>query len=259
MGLFLSAGRPDREHGKEMKNKELVKPFLLIIVLVGVLWVLDSWQQDEKYCKQDSDCGWVSCCHYDYKCMKKDALFCPEHIICLAYIEPIPSEPCICINNKCTEKQPEKQVTINTDKTEYEQGEIVKTTTFNGLEFFIYADSWKGGWRVLQYKNEQWDEIFNGRQRTLPICLCEEYPDGNCPLWEAPQEKFDEFKPSETVIWSWDQKILQETDKGCYKQIDASPGTYKVEFRHFYTLDPNKREWKKVYSNEFTIKEKDIL
>jgi hypothetical protein len=148
----------------------------------------------------------------------------------------------------------ERQVTIATDKTEYEQGEEVKVTVFNGLDFSIYADFWKGSWIVLQYQDGQWKEIFYGSQKTLPTCICGKYPGGECPEWEAPQEKFDEIKPSEKVIWVWDQKILKGTDNGCSIWVNASPGKYKVKFRHFYTLDPNEREWEKVYSNEFTIK-----
>ncbi len=147
-----------------------------------------------------------------------------------------------------------EEVTIATDETEYGLGEIVKTTVLNRLEFSIYADFWKGSWRILQYKNEQWNEIFNGRSRTIPICICGTYPDDICPQWAPPIEKFDEIKPSESIDWSWDQKVLQGTEKGCFNWIDALPGKYKVEFRHFYTLDPDKREWKTIYSNEFTIK-----
>ncbi|MFH1712943.1 MAG: hypothetical protein ABH896_02030 [Candidatus Jacksonbacteria bacterium] len=147
------------------------------------------------------------------------------------------------------------QATITTDKTEYKQGEMVKTAVFNGLDFSVYADSWKGSWNILQYQGNKWNNLCSGRQRTIPTCLCENNPDGNCPHREAPEERFDEIKPSESADWSWDQKILQGTEKGCSNWIDALPGKYRVEFRHFYTLDVNKREWEIIYSNEFSIKE----
>lgn len=238
---------------------------LLVIgaVLAGGWWVWENRKLKQppggdekvisgKYCEKDSDCGWGT--------IQGDPL---KYGCILGGEEKGPTGyKCVCNKNytppKCEMAKTFSGVTITTNKTEYEQGEDVETTVNNGLNLSIYVDSWKGSWIVLQHQDEEWNVIFSGSAKTLPLCLCENYPDGNCPLWAPPLEKFDEIKSSETVTWSWDQKILKGTDKNCLIWIDAPPGTYKVGLRHFHTLDPNKREWKTIYSNEFTIKEKKL-
>jgi predicted RecA/RadA family phage recombinase len=147
------------------------------------------------------------------------------------------------------------RVSITTDKTEYWHGENLQTSLDNGSRSSIYIDTWKRGWAIFQNKDGQWKEIFSGGSKGIPVCICGRYPGDICPLWEMPEEKYDEIKSGKGIYWSWDQKILQDTEKGCFNWIDAPAGKYKVELKYFETLDLSKREWKTVYSNEFIIKE----
>ena len=77
---------------------------VVIAVILGLLWFWGNVYYYDESCERDSDCGWVSCCSFDYRCMRNDALSCPDDVICAAYIEPLPTEPCTCIGNECIGK-----------------------------------------------------------------------------------------------------------------------------------------------------------
>ncbi len=230
------------------KTKLLIGILVVGILTVGGWWIWSHVQPviDEKYCEQDSDCGWVSCCSYGYKCMRKDALSCPDPNYCLAYIEPVPHEPCVCINNRCT-VQSGKEVMITTDKTEYEQGDTVKITVRNNLKESIWYPK----------------HIYCGASFwLLETCEGEEVPYYEICLWVAPDYRFTKLNPTEILEEEWDGKIHDLRE---YKFRFAEPGCYRIVFPCSYSVNKKKlyEDWgehkETIYSNEFTIKEKEVV
>ncbi|MEM7825116.1 MAG: hypothetical protein QXO27_04045 [Candidatus Aenigmatarchaeota archaeon] len=100
-----------------MKQKYLsfgTAAIMIIILIVIICFNSNSKKpESEKYCSSDNDCKWVNCCPYSYKCMNPKYLDCPKDIICLAFSQPRPSDPCMCINNICV--NPEKYCEQDTD------------------------------------------------------------------------------------------------------------------------------------------------
>lgn len=196
-----------------------------------------------EYCELDSDCGWVSCCSYGYKCMRKDALSCPDEIICLAYSEPMPSEPCVCINNRCT-VQSGKEVTITTDKEEYKQGETVKITVKNNFDNSIW---YLNGHSGCSDKNKSYTtyRLVNGTWKDVsPHVMCIQIVGAGLPIYK-------ELTPSASTEFIWDQKIWSAVNG----TLQAPDGKYKISVK--YKESKEVEDLKEVYSNEFTIKEKE--
>ena len=133
---------------------------------------------------------------------------------------------CKCENNSCV--APEKKITIITDKAEYKQGEQIKITVYNGLNVSVYSEYYKGNWYILKRQDGRLSEPF---QKITSQCICEKYPDGNCP--ELKTRKPVEIKSLETEVLIWNQKIPIETENGCFNLIDASPGKYYAEFSYW--------------------------
>ena len=136
-----------------------------------------------------------------------------------------------------------KEVTITTDKTEYEEEETVKIILRNNLSKSIwYLNGHKlcsdinKGYRIYQFLAEEWIDV------TPPM---------DCPaIEEAGLPIFKELSSNDSVVFTWDLKILDKV-KG---SIEAPPGKYK--FLMFYKEDEKTEKLKEVYSNEFAIKER---
>jgi len=117
-------------------------------------------------------------------------------------------------------------VTLTTDKTEYEQGEIVKITVKSDSGKVCYpkyrgSDCWRLPFGVERFIEDEkkWKNIRIGKSIM-------------CPQWKAMPATECSHSP---VIFMWDQ---QEMNKG-----QVPPGKYRIKFGG-------------VYSNEFTIKRK---
>ncbi len=126
-----------------------------------------------------------------------------------------------------------QEVTITTNKTEYEQGEAINYTVKNMSDHPI----WFPPYLVIE-KN-----LNNGQVRgfsTLP-CL------GPGRVREAPQPI--KIESAEEYNSSWNQIFC---DDRVSKNVTAPLGIYRVRF--LYSDERSIEYPKSVYSNEFTIK-----
>lgn len=126
---------------------------------------------------------------------------------------------------------PTLEVTIATDKTEYEQGEEVKVTLKNMSPKHIwYWQDDKGWFTIQRMEKETWSAI-----EKYDPCIC----GASC---EPPG-----FFELENEIWhTW----LQE--ESCMRN-QVAKGKYRAEVRIKINEDT-----KIIYSNEFTIREKEF-
>ena len=139
----------------------------------------------------------------------------------------------------------EKEVTITTDKTEYEQGERIKIIVKNNLDEDIYypkyegSSCWKVPFGVEYFIQNEWQNISVGKidpsNPPYPI---------PCPQYMA-LPSYHKLASGAMIDFSWDQ---QGINKG-----QAMPGKYRIKF--IYVLK-DKKQAETIYSNEFTIKEK---
>ncbi|MCD6550294.1 hypothetical protein J7K24_01995 [bacterium] len=143
--------------------------------------------------------------------------------VCLYGLDKRAVPGIISVDKACEQ---EGRVTVTTDKTEYEQGEMVKITVKSDSGEVCYSeyrgsDCWKLPFGVEKFIEDErrWKNIRIGKSVM-------------CPQWMAPPAT--KCSPS-PVIFMWDQ---QEMNDG-----QVPPGKYRIKFR-------------RVYSNEFTIKEK---
>jgi hypothetical protein len=131
-----------------------------------------------------------------------------------------------------------KEVAIITDRTEYEQGEMVKIIIKNNLDRSIwYWDRPVFGIEGFS-QNEKWKKI-----EKYDACAC----DPHC-YYEAPG--LLELKPGGEISDYWGQKI------DCEENF-VSEGKYRASFAYYDPLDRTDLT-KNVFtidSNEFTIKE----
>ncbi|MCK4799751.1 hypothetical protein KAS31_02125 [Candidatus Parcubacteria bacterium] len=136
-----------------------------------------------------------------------------------------------------------KEVTITTDKTEYEKGEEINIVVKNNKQDKIFhcgagdLSGWR--WNLKKKENENWKEL-DGKE-LFPT------------VWTPP---IRELAPNETFSVAVKKEVIE-------KPINS--GIYKIGFKFFLTLDKNlenirencwERESNIIYSNEFIIKEK---
>ena len=120
----------------------------------------------------------------------------------------------------------EQQVTITTDKTEYEQGEVIKLSVRNNLDESICFESCNT--YCFQKKNVVWREYL--------MKMCEVNFITEC----INSSEIKEFKIKLSEV---------DFEKGVYKiAVPIYKGCQNKEFPC--------EESKRIYSNEFTIKEK---
>jgi len=153
-------------------------------------------------------------------------------------------------------------ITIKTDKEEYEKGETVKVELSGDKVFSLR------GALPMKKVGEEWEEVLTGC-----FCIAECSEDKNCSTYsiacEAPEWICSEI--TEGPLTEWNQKeckiktiecIDWDGEKGeqrCSFGMDsgiaiADSGTYKFSFK--YRLDEKCEEkFFQIESNEFTIKE----
>ena len=152
-------------------------------------------------------------------------------MICLMYIEPMPSEPCVCINNRCVVDQvgeDKTEITITTDQTEYLQGEkILISTRNNGNQNVSIMNPFE---YVEILENNEWKKVG---------------PVGECPCRvSCKMPAFYILHPGTERNLTWDQKI-----GSCGRKL-VMPGEYKISAEIRF---PGGME-RTIYSKEFVIK-----
>lgn len=142
---------------------------------------------------------------------------------------------------KAVEEKTLGEVTITTDKTEYEQGEeisyVVKNNKNSSIWFpqAFYLDT-----SLFDIEKKEGDEwIVLGYSRKCPPPGYREAP----PLIEIKSGEFQKL--------SWDQTfcniITDKTEK-------ASEGLYRIKFRYYLKPALGLENYREVHSNEFIIK-----
>ena len=135
-------------------------------------------------------------------------------------------------SNEFKIKEKKEEVTITTDKTKYEQGEIVKIIVKNNTE--KEKDLMDSFPFVERFENGKWIEIKN------EICPCE-----TCP----PMYLFYNLAPNEIIRTEWNQKEEWCENKKLVSK-EVSPGRYRFKNE---VSDVEKGEWETIFSNEFII------
>lgn len=137
-------------------------------------------------------------------------------------------------------------ITITTDETEYEQGEIIEITLTNNLNQNVQY--WEGAenrgipFIIEKFEDEEWKKI------SIPsACGC----DPHC-YQEAPG--IMEIGQGGEINYEWDQK------NGCQGKF-VDEGKYRAWFTYYNPFDPTdfSKNTFTIYSNEFMIKEEQAL
>lgn len=132
-----------------------------------------------------------------------------------------------------------KEVTITTDKTEYEQGGTIEITLKNNLKESIFSHIGSGTpVFCIEYIERKtpagvWEKLF--AQCQYPHCMYE-------------IDASAEIRSGQSVALEWEPLIFVN---GTSETIQAGPGQYRLSILY---EDYQKTEWRSIYSNEFTIK-----
>ena len=161
------------------------------------------------------------------------------------------------------EKMKKEEVTIATDKTEYEQGELIKITVRNDLDVpILYYDS-ERFWGIEYLEDEEWKNL--AYERGGGFQLTKEDINDICYIGLDERMPPVEMKSYSTLSQQWNQRICPfgEGDLGEPRFVEyIGTGRYRLIFYYGFEIsneDPHKTSNQKtIYSNEFTIKEKII-
>lgn len=158
-----------------------------------------------------------------------------------------PIDECSCVENKCvaiTKKT--QEVTIATDKTEYEQGEVIKLTVKNNFDKSIWY------WAKNKCKTYPAESAMRAVERSMGDIWLLYFP-AQCPQ-ESVKPIYTELKPKELVILEFKYKhFLTGSVRGEFLS------KYKIVM--WFSKEEPKEEIGsspeiESYSNEFIIKEK---
>lgn len=166
-----------------------------------------------------------------------------------------------------------QEVTITTNKVEYEQGEVIKVTVKNELDKSIwYVDFPQRDlhfWGIERFKDNKWEDLAytEGDNFRLPI---EEDGKEVCYIfmYERPIGHAVELKPNAEFSFQWNQKICpykMESKEQPFEPVFIEKGHYRFIFRYgLNTMELTKPElWERevdladintIFSNEFVIK-----
>ncbi len=205
----------------------------------GIISLPHYQPSDKSECEIDSDCELVYTGHSpclpcdtsreDYKCFTQEEIekmgerkIFNNVVACKPCQES--QHTCVCSNGKCekVKKEEVEEVTIITDKTEYEQGENVKITVKNNLEeeicYPIYSGSscWKLPFGVEKFSSieNKWTDIPIGKHIAGELIPCLQH-------MSMPSSKCS--KGSINFLWDQNQK-----SKGI-----VSSGKYRIVFPNF--------------------------
>ena len=223
----------------------------------------------EAQCETDSDCELVyvgsdvcppcDTLSEEYQCLNKneakkardkwdDRFNTDLYIVCSPCEVEFDRYVCECENGKCEKVKEElvEEVSITTDKMEYEIGEEIKITIENNSnkeQKIGYPDYF-----IERFKNDNWVEV---RQVQCPCgALCD-------------MVGYSFIKPKNKLEFEWDQQeswcSSGSGDWSLSEEISnqVQSGKYRIKS---IKVDLNNADDKQtIYSNEFTIKEKSAL
>jgi len=184
---------------------------------------------------------------------------------------------CKCENGKC-EKVKEglvEEVSITTDKTEYEQGEIIKVAISNP-DNPIYLPHVFGATRIsfYQLKENFWKKLTQHCETNcISVCRNGVLDHTPCPLYAPPQYNYYKYEGPWEFQWNQKECIYENKlcgDKESYNEGSLNQvlaGKFKAEFCYFNEEDVDLTDMpgyvtsdkKKCVEKEFPIKEKSAL
>lgn len=254
--------------------KALICALVVIVALIGGWWVWSISQTSEidfYSCTQDPDCIRVKggCCgcgmggtatainkKFEKEWQNKFSNEC-QGIGCKAVLSSHPScfkEP-KCVNNKCVLKQLTEQITVATDKTEYERSEEINAS----LSYNTTIYKWHNyGWSIQTWENGSWITI---KGRGDPYLFCANIPACDevnlekveqCPSTVlCERETWYKVTGTPELVWDQSYKTGEKTFQcktGKPERIESwtcavfdqvSSGRYKIRFEYALTTDPN--------------------
>ena len=172
------------------------------------------YYSDNAYCKSNSDCQPVLCNKggfgVEHSCLNQNAPPCYDSRI----MEPVLGEPrppieCVCVQNKCEEKQV-VPISVSTDKDEYIKGEKVTISIANLTN--------KSQPIHYPYYSITFNDPEDGKTRLLDLGDCE-----SCSTPCSPLPSLT-LQPREIKKFTWDQKSSY-CDNGARKTKQA-PGNF---------------------------------
>lgn len=284
-----------------MKNKKLLIGILVVGIILISGWCIWSTQIENR-CNSDYDCRFYCGCG----CISKQNWICPifgPRVLCEQY----PCAVCRCLEGKCAswqdvfnEAQHNKnidlcqeirdtgcknqclsvletlikikpQVTITTDKMEYEQGKnIIANANFIG-KIQVFSE---GAWSIYRWDGNLWNKVIESIGcSSFPDCEkinFDRIEDCNFPICEAPAwYEIDNSHPY--ARWMWDQKqavgnksykcrwfAKEVFDHECIIHQQVPSGRYNIRFEYVLSTDKlfGGKEGKEInyIEREFTIK-----
>jgi len=211
----------------------LILIYIIIIPLFFCTNIDFDFSKNSDYisCSQNSDCIAKTCGCLNEKGAKKFSFwtaFCVRGLKCT-----IPSS-CSCQDRKCVGRYDYgndilEDVSLITDKIEYQTGEEVKLTVGNNLPRDIY-----GAFEIEIYRNNNWTILAKDIYY-------------NCDIYERISKAPLSNKANQTKKYIWDQKT------GCLNE--ELPLNEKLRFKIILFKDSINMQNKNYYSNEFTIGE----
>lgn len=157
------------------------------------------------------------------------------------------------LNNKTI-----SDITISTDKNNYNKGEIININVKNGLdESILYSGGGDRFWGIEYFKDNEW---INTAYEDGGFQLSVKSPRDDCFIILYEQVPPSELKSQSSISSQWDQKMCpfetgSPAEPRTVKYIEN--GTYRLIFIYGFGRSDNNpyriSDIKKIYSNSFTI------
>ena len=151
-------------------------------------------------------------------------------------------------------------VTISTDKNDYNKGEIINIIVKNGLDKpILYSSGGDKFWGIEYFKDDMW--INPAYEEDGGFQLTEENIGDNCYIALYERMPLSKLIPQSSRSSQWNQIICSFGTEGPSETKTAryiESGTYKLIFNYGFEIsdeDPYRiSDSKKIYSNTFIIK-----
>jgi len=177
-------------------------------------------------------------------------------------IKPALFYGCECRNNVCVGiNKKVQEVTVTTDKTEYEQGEMIKITVKNDLDKYIFFISppFRND-STLKFKGlygNEWEDIDLYPKYRFPSVITVLGPKKeekiSIKISEIKERYIKEKNMNKNLLEFKKYKVGFIYDSGVLGYYDVSHSVNPTEMKKLL------KNGKTIYSNEFTIKEKSAL
>lgn len=150
-------------------------------------------------------------------------------------------------------------VTISTDKNDYNEGEVINIVVKNGLDkSILYSSGGDRFWGIEYFKDDKW--INPAYEKGGGFQLTKENIGDNCYIALYEIMPPSELIPQSTISSQWNQKICPFGTEGPAKAKTVryiESGTYRLIFNYGFEIlddDPYRiSDFKKIYSNTFVI------